>query len=568
MKKTIALLILFAAICTHAYTGNYCDKEKYTCIQINPGGKAEIRTGGLNYTGSYTKTGDSFLVTANIKKPTDAASKNLIVEKVRNARTPSVQLIDSRTVWDRCYKEAESAAKRGVSFYGPLGGSSYESHEAARCGADADRKLQQLQQQREREGQQLRNLKYSDELLKEFMPIKYSLTLIGNTLHWPDGRCGSMLTLTKSGFKETAFNDFNKDKQFCVANVIYDKCSEETYNPEKQKCENNVLLSKCGDGWHNPAEQYCFKDTVKNKELTDSRDGKKYRTVEIGAQTWMAENLNYGCADCEKSGKVYNWKNAMKFCPSGWHLPSRKEWESFLAVKDDSLFRSTIGFWSATEIEDNRGRQIYFMSFNPKGIYYKFEEHNELLYVRCVQGAPDSKDIAKVSSDATKAPSNDVKTSAFKDQRDGKEYKSVKIGEQTWMAENLNYEVKGFLAKGTSKCYGNNSSNCASYGRLYDWEAALGACPKGWHLPSDEEWKQLTGSAGSNFSALPGGLYAVGRAGENGFYRLGEYGYWWTATPTANKNKSHQVGMNSGSHSFKHYTDDKACLLSVRCVQD
>ena len=113
----------------------------------------------------------------------------------------------------------------------------------------------------------------------------------------------------------------------------------------------------------------------------------------------------------------------------------------------------------------------------------------------------------------------DVVIGTLTDSRDGQTYRTVKIGDQVWMAENLNYaytgvpfDYNGDTSDSTSWCFENDPANCAKYGRLYTWAAAVGrdedecgyehtcglgsgdirgACPKGWHLPSQAEWEAL-----------------------------------------------------------------------------
>jgi len=169
---------------------------------------------------------------------------------------------------------------------------------------------------------------------------------------------------------------------------------------------------------------------------------------------------------------------------------------------------------------------------------------------------------------------------SFTDSRDGKTYKIVKIGSQTWFAENLNYEAGG------SRCYGNSPANCAKYGRLYNWSLAAKACPSNWHLPSKSEYEVLDKAVGGEyvagrklrsksgwkengngtdefeFSALPSG---VGYSDGN-FDKVGNLGYWWSSSSDGNhayyRYMSHYMEYAYWDSYFKSY------LFSVRCVKD
>ncbi len=113
--------------------------------------------------------------------------------------------------------------------------------------------------------------------------------------------------------------------------------------------------------------------------ITDSRDGKTYKTVVIGGRRWMAENLNINrgnswClknddSNCDKYGRLYDWNTAKMVCPAGWHLPSRQEWQSLVdyaggnknAVKK---LKARSG-WHIGWITNHNGTDVYGFSALP-----------------------------------------------------------------------------------------------------------------------------------------------------------------------------------------------------------
>jgi len=174
------------------------------------------------------------------------------------------------------------------------------------------------------------------------------------------------------------------------------------------------------------------------------------------------------------------------------------------------------------------------------------------------------------------------KTGSFTDPRDGKVYKTVKIGDQWIMAENLAYKPD----QGNYWAYGNDTSNVARYGYLYDWETAKKIVPAGWHLPSKEEWttfrkslggkravwkysqmvyKPMVYGGGSGFNALLGGLLDC-----NGKFKyLGEQTDFWSSSDSRFDGPWH-FAVNSNKDSIPHGSADTrkdgfAGLKSYEC---
>ena len=390
----------------------------------------------------------------------------------------------------------------------------------------------------------------------------------------------------------------------------------------------------------------CIQDTP---TIVDARDSQVYRTITVGDQTWMAENLNIGTmlnngsssptdnatiekwcmnnieSNCDRYGGLYDWDEMMAYtttqgaqgiCMDGWHVPSSADWlelelylDPTVATVDNADYRGTtiaddllsggIGFdllvsgwrspssepnstgherqWSSTESGTSAWERLIYDS--NQGVRLRTLDKANGFSVRC------------------------IKDRYVTDARDGKQYKTVTIGGQTWMAENLNV---GTRIDGTTDashnatiekyCYNDSESNCDTEGGLYSWDemmaysttdGAQGICPDGWHIPTDAEWYTLenyvdstindpnaTGSRGTDggsklrfggitgFEALLAG-YRVG--GDGSFSNRGSWTFFWGGEKDSSNGWRREIGSNA---TIYREALPKTYGSSVRCIKN
>ena len=180
----------------------------------------------------------------------------------------------------------------------------------------------------------------------------------------------------------------------------------------------------------------------------------------------------------------------------------------------------------------------------------------------------------------------DVQKDYFTDKRDGEKYKTVTIGEQTWMAQNLRYNYKGSTA--SSYCYNDENSNCEKYGRLYTWseDMANSICPSGWHLPDNEDWKTLISSTGGieiagrklkakstwnhNGKGSDSYSFTIEAAGfsdpDRKYNQLGDYASFWSATRYDDTNVLYWSFYSDNDYAIRDF-ENRENAFSVRCIK-
>lgn len=445
-----------------------------------------------------------------------------------------------------------------------------------------------------------------------------------------------------------------------------DKVQSSSSDKQNASSSSDAAQSSSNGALSSSSEAPKFSAAISYGTLTDERDGKTYKTVVIGKQTWMAENLNFETRfsycyenkdeNCAKYGRLYKWEFAMEACPAGWGVPSLEEFQALVAAVGGypvagKALKSSEG-WK----DGGNGTDDYGFSALPAGYMYDdttffymgemtnfwstsgttwmyqlevtFDKDSTLLFslyrefgfsVRCLKGAGSANEV---KATPCKTDSTDTcEYGSVKDDRDGQTYKTVKIANQWWMAQNLNLE--------TENSYCTADSLCAKNGRFYTWAAAMdsvgkwseggkgcgddntcmpsypvrGVCPSGWHLPSADELKNLrtlvgeSGPAGTllksvdgwigGFVNKAGGLIVYDSLATNG---KGTDSFGFTALPTGYWDEivMQDNGFITTFWSSSEYEPSRATLLylsalmentmidsgskgsarSVRCVKD
>lgn len=351
--------------------------------------------------------------------------------------------------------------------------------------------------------------------------------------------------------------------------------------------------------------------TPQKETMTDSRDGKKYKTVKIGNQVWMAENINFEtegsfCYDndstnCDKFGRLYTRDAAQNACPKGWILPKQYDLTrlaDFAGIYSGRIPNATKRLMVKEFCDENGcGSDEFGFSAIPTGSYIrgKFvadtsDENSLYGNFKCwLDGLTDETRASmwRVTSlnagpDITEKnngfPVRCLKSASLKDRRDGKKYKAMKINGQIWLTENLNYKTP------RSRCHDESGVDCYELGRYYYWNEAVKACPDGWRLPSSNEWEDLYNAMGKdphamqavgftlkstdayNFSVIPAGFYDDTEkkflGSRNNITLL------WTSTESSNGTVfvwgvgPEKAGLQGGM------PKSKEIAASVRCIKD
>ena len=455
------------------------------------------------------------------------------------------------------------------------------------------------------------------------------------TTHYADG---TAIELGSEANSKKAYRYYPNDEQKNVPKYGYlYNWTAAMHGAHSSETNPSGIQGICPNGWHLPsnAEWSQLTDFVNHQSLYwcdgDSSNNAKAYAATTGWKTPDEDYMRYWDSDSCRVGNNIKANNATMFSavPAGYYSFSGKEGFGYCAA-----------FWSSTAIW-GRVLWVSYTYFNDNSWWYEGSNKSHGLSVRCIRDsktAPAPPQIIPLETPQRIPSTAKILKNAVKDY-DNNDYDAVQIGEQIWMASNLrttHYADGRSIALGQDfsgetplRYYPNNSySNVTNYGYLYNWAAVMhgasssttnpsdvqGICPNGWHVPSQDEWRQLkeyvkkqnkylcdceydhqgiAKSLASNtgwyisigecdignhqqnnnstgFSAVPAGLYYY-----SNYEGLGDVAVFWSST-IANNYKT----TDGKSCAYDYYLNYREVFsleeegtgvkdaLSVRCVKD
>ena len=392
-----------------------------------------------------------------------------------------------------------------------------------------------------------------------------------------------------------------------------DYCGENTNYPLSSfLCVNDVPYAKnaygiCGTGVYQLSSEFCY---------NDGTGPKAYAKSEYCGETNNYPLTSYYC----NNGNAYS-KETYDICGSLYYETASE------FCSDEQVYPKCNGdtYNVSTEfcVANTKHSKCNGSTYNPS---IQFCYNNEVL-AKCGENEYDPSTQqckGSIVYGTCGGVSYDV-SKQICDTRDNQLYKYVVIGQNTWMAQNLNYNYNQGTAK--SYCYNDVASNCQTYGRLYTWPAAMdsvrnscgyatnctarsvppylqGACPDGWRIPNKFDFDELYNDAyevnystGKNivatklksksgwndngngtdvygFNALPGGNRSESSSSSRKYYNLGSATYFWTASdqysrvnPSSNKMAYFWYFSTQSMADTVSNATFKYDAYSVRCIK-
>ena len=404
-------------------------------------------------------------------------------------------------------------------------------------------------------------------------------------------------------------------------NLAYETDESYCYNDDPKNCQKygrlyewHVAVHACPDGWDLPRAND-FKELIETAygtKIFSEEENVSYKDLikklVVGARALKSQSGWYEEVKSKRknSGGVPDGTDDFDFTvlPTGY----KSRMEGMYDTTDEYLHGGRNGnayFWGKIE---NTNYPLINISFNAErkdGIVFKSDrsvinlnprEYKNAYSIRCIKSNGERKDSVEKITDS----------------RDGQTYRIVSIGDQTWMAENLNYKTKD-----GSVCPSDEGrSYCEKYGRLYDWKTAQKACPTGWHLPSKEEFERLfaliesrqdfdvfeedgdrivklsknrwkeaglilksidgwnkidakraKGTDAYGFAALPAGMTNLYDEGGE-CHEIGSAAFFWSSTKRDEDGLYHMELKDFSGNGYLTYLGGLADQYSVRCIKD